>query len=190
MKQTVNQLLESGLNVFSEKGYHASSTKEIAELAGVSEMTLFRRFDTKQQLFIDVIRYALEKSEEHHIHLKNELNLHDYLESLLHQRLIAISKNRAFFRMLIGEMLYKRLPHEFDVTEIIAGEMNEQVISYLNDQQLLIQSDEIVQLVIAYILHFVIFDDDIVYHHLSAADQKKYVHTRLKYMKFEKEILK
>lgn len=61
MKKTEEQLLKAGLDLFSSKGYVDANTKEIANLAGVSEMTLFRRFESKQQLFISTIRYALKK---------------------------------------------------------------------------------------------------------------------------------
>ncbi len=41
---------------FSEKGYHATSTKEIAKAAKVSEVTLFRNFGTKEGLFEEVLK--------------------------------------------------------------------------------------------------------------------------------------
>lgn len=44
-------LLESARATFAAKGYAGSSTREIAEQAGVSEALLFRHFGTKAQLF-------------------------------------------------------------------------------------------------------------------------------------------
>jgi AcrR family transcriptional regulator len=37
--------------MFARQGYHGTSTREIARLAGVSENTLFRHFDNKEKLF-------------------------------------------------------------------------------------------------------------------------------------------
>lgn len=44
-------LLESARTTFAANGYAGSSTREIAEQAGVSEALLFRHFGTKAQLF-------------------------------------------------------------------------------------------------------------------------------------------
>jgi TetR/AcrR family transcriptional repressor of mexJK operon len=44
-------ILKAGLELFSERGFSASKTRDIAAEAGVSEMTLFRHFPTKMQLF-------------------------------------------------------------------------------------------------------------------------------------------
>lgn len=48
---TEQKILEASLSLFSQKGYDAVTTKEIAHLAGVSEMTLFRHFVCKRNLF-------------------------------------------------------------------------------------------------------------------------------------------
>lgn len=48
---TSEKILEAAMCLFSEKGYKAVTTKEIANEAGVSEMTVFRHFENKQNLF-------------------------------------------------------------------------------------------------------------------------------------------
>lgn len=44
-------LYRAAREVFQAKGYHAASTREIAELAGVTEPMLFRHFGSKANLF-------------------------------------------------------------------------------------------------------------------------------------------
>lgn len=44
-------LLQAALKVVSEKGYLGATTREIARAAGVTELTLFRHFGSKQKLF-------------------------------------------------------------------------------------------------------------------------------------------
>lgn len=46
-----DKILYASIVLFSQKGYNAVTTKEIAKEAGVSEMTLFRHFDNKHNLF-------------------------------------------------------------------------------------------------------------------------------------------
>jgi len=48
---TEDKILNASLVLFSQKGFSAVTTKEIAKVAGVSEMTLFRHFESKHNLF-------------------------------------------------------------------------------------------------------------------------------------------
>jgi AcrR family transcriptional regulator len=48
---TQDRILEAAVQLFSRQGYSGSSTSEIARLAGVSEVTVFRHFPRKRELF-------------------------------------------------------------------------------------------------------------------------------------------
>ncbi|MEE8547453.1 MAG: TetR/AcrR family transcriptional regulator [bacterium] len=50
------KLLEATLELISEKGYLGATTREIAQRAGVSELTLFRKFEKKEKLFEEVLK--------------------------------------------------------------------------------------------------------------------------------------
>jgi AcrR family transcriptional regulator len=50
-KPTRQKLCEAAVDLFSKEGYDSVTTKRIAEAAGLSEMTLFRHFGTKYNLF-------------------------------------------------------------------------------------------------------------------------------------------
>jgi AcrR family transcriptional regulator len=45
------RIVEAAVQLFSRKGYKGTSTREIAQLAGVNEATLFRYFSRKADLF-------------------------------------------------------------------------------------------------------------------------------------------
>jgi AcrR family transcriptional regulator len=45
------RIVEAGVQLFSRQGYKGTSTREIAQLAGVNEATLFRYFARKMDLF-------------------------------------------------------------------------------------------------------------------------------------------
>jgi TetR/AcrR family transcriptional regulator len=57
------QLLESALNVFSEKGFDGATTREIAAAAGVTEAIIFRHFPTKQALYQAVLESELGRPD-------------------------------------------------------------------------------------------------------------------------------
>ena len=52
------QILNSAIKLFSEKGYDGVSTKEISENAEVSEALIFKHFKSKQNLFFHILEFA------------------------------------------------------------------------------------------------------------------------------------
>ena len=52
---TRQRILQTAAQVFAEKGYARATTRALAAAAGVNEVTLFRHFGTKQNLFAAVI---------------------------------------------------------------------------------------------------------------------------------------
>src|SRR5256714_12619645 len=49
------QILRVALSLFSQKGFGGTTTKEIAQAAGVSEAMVFRHFATKQELYTAIL---------------------------------------------------------------------------------------------------------------------------------------
>ena len=56
------ELLDAAAQTFREKGYHDTSTAEIAERAGVVEGTIYRYFSTKRELLVQVVERAYEQA--------------------------------------------------------------------------------------------------------------------------------
>lgn len=54
-RNTEERIIDTALEVFVEKGYFGATTRAMAEEAGFSELTLFRRFKTKENLFNRVL---------------------------------------------------------------------------------------------------------------------------------------
>jgi len=57
------QLLDTALDFFSRKGFEGTTTKEIANAAGVTEAIIFRHFPSKQALYNAVLNYHHESGE-------------------------------------------------------------------------------------------------------------------------------
>lgn len=53
---TKEKIIDAAFELFSTKGYIGTTTKEIAQLANVSEVTVFRHFKTKENIFDAVIQ--------------------------------------------------------------------------------------------------------------------------------------
>lgn len=58
-KGTRERLVRAALELFTSKGYHASTTPRIAARAGIAEGTIYRHFESKEHLFNEIYRAAL-----------------------------------------------------------------------------------------------------------------------------------
>jgi AcrR family transcriptional regulator len=61
-EQRRGQIIDAALELFAEKGFSGTKTREIAELAGISETLIFQHFKTKGDLY----RAALRELFAHH----------------------------------------------------------------------------------------------------------------------------
>src|ERR1700723_1209330 len=52
---TSNRIIDAATRVFAREGIAGATTREIARLAKVNEVTLFRRFKSKQELLRQVV---------------------------------------------------------------------------------------------------------------------------------------
>ncbi len=60
---TRSNIISAALELFANNGYTNTTTKLIADVAGVNEVTIFRHFGTKEALFQEVTRNYVEKLE-------------------------------------------------------------------------------------------------------------------------------
>ncbi len=57
---TRKTLLDATAQLFAELGWRGTTTRRIAELAGVNEVTLFRKFGSKESLLVEAVRCQAE----------------------------------------------------------------------------------------------------------------------------------
>lgn len=62
------KIVAAAAQLFARQGYHGTSTREIARLADVSENTIFRHFDRKEDLFWSALRTRCAA-----VHLRRDL---------------------------------------------------------------------------------------------------------------------
>lgn len=58
-----DRILKAAEEVFSEKGYYNTKVYQIAEVAGVSVGTIYRFYDSKEELYAEVIKTKLKELE-------------------------------------------------------------------------------------------------------------------------------
>jgi len=67
-KDTSNRIIDAALEQMYERGYDGTTTRGIAQEAGVNEVTLFRHFGSKRNLFMAVIDRETDIGEEMNDH--------------------------------------------------------------------------------------------------------------------------
>ena len=102
---TKQQLLEATLKLISEKGYLGATTREIAQEAGVTELTLFRHFGSKEKLFEELLNSytVLPKLKE----LLPELRDTSYekaLELIAMRVLLTLKERKAMIKIMYTEV--------------------------------------------------------------------------------------
>ncbi|TCS84544.1 TetR/AcrR family transcriptional regulator [Tepidibacillus fermentans] len=97
------QILEAARKVFNEKGYNGATTIEIAQEAGITEVTLFRYFSSKQDMFMKAIEPILTETLQQVIRTSNGLSSKERIKQILQDRITLISKHYQLIKMVLME---------------------------------------------------------------------------------------
>ncbi|WP_373527680.1 TetR/AcrR family transcriptional regulator [Nostoc sp.] len=132
---TRTRLIEAASQVFASLGVQGATTREIARVAGVNEVTLFRHFASKEQLLGAVIKNASVLQTEALAHpeawtqdLKIDLRHYAHLYNTM------LEAQEDLIRTFIGEA--KRHPEAArQVIQEAAKPLGEKLVAYLQSSQ-------------------------------------------------------
>lgn len=114
------QILNAAMSVFVKKGFVGSTTLEIAKAAGISEVTLFRYFTSKQEIFLEGIKPILLSTLEETINTSSDLSPEAKLEHILYERISLLSKNYQIVKLILMEApLLSELGNENFIEKIL-----------------------------------------------------------------------
>jgi len=104
LEDTRNRILKAALESFSKHGYTGATTREIARVSDVTEVTLFRHFPSKEKLFEEVVCKFLPSPEfgQFVTNAKN-LEYRQSLESIAHAFLVGLNQNEDLIQILYME---------------------------------------------------------------------------------------
>jgi len=99
-----DKILSAAARVFARDGLHGATTRGIANEAGVSEVTLFRLFESKEKLLAAVLSEACS-AQTKRLESKGEWTgvLRDDLMAYAQSYNTMLEQNEAMIRTLIGE---------------------------------------------------------------------------------------
>lgn len=102
---TKQHLLEATLKLISEKGYLGATTREIAQEAGVTELTLFRHFGSKEQLFEELLNsYTFLPKLKELLPELETLTFEDALELIAVRFLLTLKERKAMVKIMYSEV--------------------------------------------------------------------------------------
>ncbi|QYN56180.1 TetR/AcrR family transcriptional regulator [Lactobacillus panisapium] len=125
------KVLLAGLKLFSKKGFHATTTAEIAHEAGVSEGTIYKYFKSKDDLLAKLLSPMLtEIKDNFFVQLDDYHDLTKLISFLVEDRIQFLLINFDFLKLFIQELLTDNKIIDLIKTEI-AGKNG--VFAYFDD---------------------------------------------------------
>lgn len=108
------KILEAAIEIFSEKGFAATSTSEIAKKAGVAEGTIFRHYKTKKDLLLNIITPTILKVATNYFAkniVKEVFDNHfssyeDFLRALIKNRFQFVKKHLPILKIILQEIAF------------------------------------------------------------------------------------
>jgi AcrR family transcriptional regulator len=124
--ETSEKIMKVALKLFSEQGYYSTTTKQIAEEAGVNELTIFRHFGSKSNLFqVTTEHYVIDSHVDYILNDTEELTFEDAM--------LMIS-NRIYDLFIQNTKLYKvQMKLADNEKEFIKLKLSRKLISVLKD---------------------------------------------------------
>jgi len=104
-EDTKKRLLQATLELISTRGYQGATTREIAKRAGVSELTLFRKFGNKENLFEEMIkRYTFLPRLKDMVQTIEDLNPEEALCAIGIRFIETLKERKDFVRVVMSEI--------------------------------------------------------------------------------------
>ncbi len=102
---TKQRLLDATLKLISEKGYIGATTREIAQEAGVTELTLFRHFGTKEKLFEELLKnYTFLPRLKELLPELDGLSYGDSLRLIATRFLLSLKERKSMVKIMYSEV--------------------------------------------------------------------------------------
>lgn len=148
-KMTDKQLkiIKAAIEIFSAKGFAASSTSEIAQKAGVAEGTIFRHYKTKKDLLLSIVTPMMAKliapfilkdfnKVLHTVYPKYE----DFLRAVIKNRMEFARHNLPIIKIMLHELPFQselKLQFKEHIASKVIQRMKEITEHFQNEGQII-----------------------------------------------------
>ncbi|MDH5716903.1 MAG: TetR/AcrR family transcriptional regulator [Spirochaetia bacterium] len=99
MSNKSKEILECAIKLFSNKGYHATSMRNIAKEAGIVQSSIYNHYKNKETILIEIanlLKSEIEETFNYEINAENETKIEIYKNKILK----SIKEKPEFWRLV------------------------------------------------------------------------------------------
>jgi AcrR family transcriptional regulator len=116
---TRTKILQAALKLFAKRGYEGTTTKDLAKSAGVAEGTLFRHFNNKKAILIEVATAGWVDILTDLLTELSEMGSYKAVSQVMRRRMLNMRKNSDLMRVCFVEAQYHPELRESIQSEVI-----------------------------------------------------------------------
>jgi AcrR family transcriptional regulator len=102
-EETQARILKAAEKLFAKRGYGATTTRELAEAAGVAEGTLFRHFENKKAILVEVATRGWMEILSDLLTELSEMASYKAVAQVMRKRMLSLNANTDMLRVCFME---------------------------------------------------------------------------------------
>ncbi|MBC5773354.1 TetR/AcrR family transcriptional regulator [Pontibacter sp. KCTC 32443] len=122
-----NLIIETALQLFSQKGFDKTSIRTIAETAGISLGLMYNYFKSKDELLVEIFKQGYEDIKASLLKTDNDQTPQTSIEHHIRQTIKILKEKKDFWKLLHGIRM------QSEVVKQLVNQMNEQT-SFIKTQ--------------------------------------------------------
>jgi AcrR family transcriptional regulator len=116
---THDKILQAARKLFARHGYDGTTTKELAEKAGIAEGTLFRHFANKKAILVEVATQGWVDLLTDLLTELSEMASYEAISHVMYKRMLRLGDNYDMMRVCFMEVQFHQDLRERIQTEVI-----------------------------------------------------------------------
>jgi AcrR family transcriptional regulator len=105
-QDTRSKILSTARSLFAQRGYDGTTTKELAEKAGIAEGTLFRHFTNKKAILVEVATQGWMELLTDLLMELSEMANYEAISQVIYKRMLHLGKNYEVMRVCFMEVQF------------------------------------------------------------------------------------
>ncbi|KPQ34525.1 MAG: transcriptional regulator, TetR family [Phormidesmis priestleyi Ana] len=102
-EETQNRILKAAEKLFAKRGYGGTTTRDLAQAAGVAEGTLFRHFENKKAILIEVATRGWMEILTDLLTELSEMGSYKAVAQVMRKRMLSLNANTDMLRVCFME---------------------------------------------------------------------------------------
>ncbi|NYT03539.1 MAG: TetR/AcrR family transcriptional regulator, partial [Candidatus Methanofastidiosa archaeon] len=134
-EEAKSRIIRESVKYFSEKGYHKTKMAEIAESLGVSKGAIYQYFASKEKLFLEVIKYYVEYTQNELISFLNLKAPEDLSTDEFFDIMFNMGQSQSEGNLKLLDRLFPPLDFNLAISELTTSNpyMKEEMTEYYKD---------------------------------------------------------